>query len=146
MCFKESGFDKLHLGTWKAVFMEPREYDMDRHKTKSNFKRQLSKVINRELWAASGWKWVCLFNTCPFPLQPQLWLQKDAENPTWHHLCQEGHSNAFFPQLFFFFLNNVHVCIFNTCPFKSSDEIRLWALLDKTLAKSTKVMILNWET
>lgn len=48
MPFKELCSDKLHLGTSKAVFMEPRDGDVNRYNTKSNFKGQSAQVMNRE--------------------------------------------------------------------------------------------------
>jgi len=48
MYFKPS-YSELHLGTLKAVFLELREYDVNRHKTNSHFKGQRVKVINGRL-------------------------------------------------------------------------------------------------
>lgn len=73
--------------------MEPREYGMDRHKTKSNFKRQRSKVINREpseLWLKTG---PTAEEHMPcFCCQSQLWPRKDLETLQVAACAKKGHS------------------------------------------------------
>ena len=48
MSFKPS-YSKLYLGTLKAVSLELREYNVNRHKTNSHFKGQRVKVMNGRL-------------------------------------------------------------------------------------------------
>lgn len=105
--------------------MEPREYDMDRHKTKSDFKRQWSKVINRELWAAYAGNGPHCWTHGLILLPASALAKEGSGNLADGCLCQEGHSAHSLPLNLppLKFIYNFCIFVFNAHLFKVAKEI-----------------------